>query len=300
MEDVSMLCLDPRLYCRDLSKADKAKHNRVLDCLGDNYVDNRSKYLDAILEKLTPDDVRCLIRAEDELAQLTHFSRIFPTQDTHKYFTFFQQPRYHNLLLDAWEHKYGDCRAAGIDRLAQLCVEKAHLKVPNISQPPSSSATKLTSNSTSSASNSTTTSTVTQKIVNVSMLKAPTGKSMMSTALTDISDNTIQTESKTNPQSNSTTTSSTKRLGVVAKPQYVKQGFAVVAKSIRKSSSVGRSPEPMSITTSSDSRSPSPASDANVENEHNIGAVNENMVNAGGKLDHDDISGNAKSETLKN
>lgn len=291
-----MLCLDPRLYCRDLSKADKAKHNRVLDCLGDNYVDNRSKYLDAILEKLTPDDVRCLIRAEDELAQLTHFSRIFPTQDTHKYFTFFQQPRYHNLLLDAWEHKYGDYRAAGIDRLAQLCVEKVHLKVPNMGQQPSNSTTKLTSNLTSSASNSAVTSTVNQKIVNVSMLKAPTGKSMMSTALTDISENTIQTESKTNPQSNSTT-SNTKRLGVVAKPQYVKQGFAVVAKSFRKSSSVGRSPEPMSITTSSDSRSPSPASDANAENEHNIEAVNENLVTTGGGICDHDISGNAKTET---
>jgi hypothetical protein len=40
----------------------------------------RDDYLDAIMASLTPDDVRCLIRGEDELVQATHFSRIFPTQ----------------------------------------------------------------------------------------------------------------------------------------------------------------------------------------------------------------------------
>ena len=69
-------------------------------------------------------------RAEDELAQTTRFVRIFPTPDTHRYFKYFQQPRYYNLLMDAWEHSYGDCRPAGIDRLERLCQDKVHLKVP--------------------------------------------------------------------------------------------------------------------------------------------------------------------------
>ena len=69
-------------------------------------------------------------RAEDELAQTTRFVRIFPTPDTHRYFKYFQQPRYYNLLMDAWEHSYGDCRPAGIDRLERLCLDKVHLKVP--------------------------------------------------------------------------------------------------------------------------------------------------------------------------
>ena len=60
-------------------------------------------------------------RAEDELAQTTRFVRIFPTPETHRYFKYFQQPRYYNLLMDAWEHSYGDCRPAGIDRLERLC-----------------------------------------------------------------------------------------------------------------------------------------------------------------------------------
>ena len=64
------------------------------------------------------------------MAQTTRFVRIFPTPDTHRYFKYFQQPRYYNLLMDAWEHSYGDCRPAGIDRLERLCIEKVHLKVP--------------------------------------------------------------------------------------------------------------------------------------------------------------------------
>ena len=69
----SNLCTDKRLYSRDLSKAERSKHDKFSS--GD-----RTAYLDTIIQNLTPDDVRVLIRAEDELVQATHFSRIFPTQ----------------------------------------------------------------------------------------------------------------------------------------------------------------------------------------------------------------------------
>ena len=108
--------MDRRLYARELSKSERAKQDKFLSIYnsigayaaetggggsgaGDNGqgVDEgarRSLYLESILESLTPDDVRFLIRAEDELAQATHFTRIFPTRDTHKYFKYFETPRY--------------------------------------------------------------------------------------------------------------------------------------------------------------------------------------------------------------
>ena len=41
---------------------------------------------EGILDNLTPDDVRQLVVSEDELATSQRFTRIFPTQLTHKYF----------------------------------------------------------------------------------------------------------------------------------------------------------------------------------------------------------------------
>ena len=79
----SNLCLDKRLYSRDLSKAERSKHDKFSTGSGSGpfgSLGSRQEYLESIIEYLTPDDVRCLIRAEDELVQATHFSRIFPTQ----------------------------------------------------------------------------------------------------------------------------------------------------------------------------------------------------------------------------
>ena len=112
-DGVTQLCMDRRLYQKELSKSERAKQDRFVTALksaattpvsststtppekemNTNSTDSnhqnttstnmdldRSTYLDSILEHLTPDDVRVLIRSEDELAQATHFSRIFPTQ----------------------------------------------------------------------------------------------------------------------------------------------------------------------------------------------------------------------------
>ena len=74
-EMTSSLCMDKRLYSRELSKAERSKHDKF------NVISkSRDEYLESIIETLTPDDIRCLIRAEDELVHATHFSRIFPTQ----------------------------------------------------------------------------------------------------------------------------------------------------------------------------------------------------------------------------
>lgn len=80
----SNLCLDKRLYSRELSKAERSKHDKFQASGSPGSpgfsTGSRQEYLESIIDYLTPDDVRCLIRAEDELVQATHFSRIFPTQ----------------------------------------------------------------------------------------------------------------------------------------------------------------------------------------------------------------------------
>ncbi|QQP50409.1 Tubulin polyglutamylase TTLL4 [Caligus rogercresseyi] len=158
-----VLCYNKRLYAKEISKADKAKQDAILGSLTvtENGLLSRESYLEPILEKLTPDDVRWLIRSEDELHMTHKFERIFPTKDTHSYFRFFDVTRYYNLLLDAWEYKYAGDRSAGNERLIGLCKEKVHLKVPTT---PSalSSKKKMTMSH--------------ESIVNVDMLKAPTSE----------------------------------------------------------------------------------------------------------------------------
>lgn len=90
------------------------------------------QYIDTILDNLTPDDVRCLIISEDELARSSPLERIFPTSETHKYLKYTETPRYYNRLLDAWETRYGHNRAEGINLLRQYCEERYHLQVPQI------------------------------------------------------------------------------------------------------------------------------------------------------------------------
>jgi tubulin polyglutamylase TTLL4 len=86
--------------------------------------------LEEVLESLTPDDVRQLIVAEDELSQCYNFSRIYPTTTTHTYTPYFEMPRYYNMLFDAWETKYQNDRPQAVKRLIQLCRQKIHLQVP--------------------------------------------------------------------------------------------------------------------------------------------------------------------------
>lgn len=84
------------------------------------------------MEHLTPDDVRCLIITEDELARCKPLERVFPTPHTHKYLKFTESPRYYNRLLDAWETRYANSRGDGIALLQRFCEEKYHLQVPTV------------------------------------------------------------------------------------------------------------------------------------------------------------------------
>lgn len=86
---------DERLYKPKLTNVDLLKRHRYL---------NATKTSDAsILEKLTQEDIRVLILSEDELSRSGRFSRIFPTSETEKYFPYFTELTYYNLLLSEWE-----------------------------------------------------------------------------------------------------------------------------------------------------------------------------------------------------
>lgn len=88
------------------------------------------QYLTSILDNLTPDDIRCLLISEDELARSAPLERIFPTTNTHHYLTYTDNPRYYNRLLDAWENRYANRRQDGIDLLKSFCDKNVHLEVP--------------------------------------------------------------------------------------------------------------------------------------------------------------------------
>uniref|UniRef100_A0A1I8NC09 Tubulin-tyrosine ligase family n=1 Tax=Musca domestica TaxID=7370 RepID=A0A1I8NC09_MUSDO len=122
------ICYDKRLYINYLSRTEKIKHSTFTR----KTMEDRNEYIDAILENLTPDDVRCLIIAEDELARSSPLERIFPTAETHKYLKYTETPRYYNRLLDAWETRYSHNRIEGINLLRQYCEDRYHLQVPQI------------------------------------------------------------------------------------------------------------------------------------------------------------------------
>ncbi|XP_017885108.2 tubulin polyglutamylase TTLL4 [Ceratina calcarata] len=115
------VCYNRQLYSNMSTWEQKKKQNMFLR------KPLRKFYLKSILRNLTSDDVRVLIRHEDEITQTGRFEKIFPTGTTHKYLGFFEEPRYYNLLLDAWENAYEHDRRKGIERLRQLCKKKYHL-----------------------------------------------------------------------------------------------------------------------------------------------------------------------------
>ncbi|XP_075153550.1 tubulin tyrosine ligase-like 4B isoform X2 [Haematobia irritans] len=119
------LCHDKRLFTTCLRNEEIRKHNQFTN----RTIEIREDYLEAILEHLQPDDVRCLLLSEDELSRCSPLERIFPTPDTYPYLKFIENPRYYNRLLDAWEHRYGHCREKGIELLRGYCENNYHLIV---------------------------------------------------------------------------------------------------------------------------------------------------------------------------
>jgi len=164
-------CQDRRLYVKEISKAERTKHDDVVGAF------QASPDLDAlaplVLESLTPDDTRQLVVAEDELATTRRFQRIFPTGETQKYFKYFDKPRYYNLLLATWEQRYGGLnREAGRAVIEKLCRAKHHLKVPaNVYVKKTSSGQQTIDISGLAAPSSQTDSQKTEEVVEVEPVK---------------------------------------------------------------------------------------------------------------------------------
>ena len=83
------------------------------------------------IDNLSPCDVRVLIHSEEELTQTRTFERIFPRPDTSHYLGLMSTDNYYDLLLAAWEDRYGgEDRSEGRRVLQKLAEDKVHLVVP--------------------------------------------------------------------------------------------------------------------------------------------------------------------------
>uniref|UniRef100_A0AAQ6ICX2 Tubulin tyrosine ligase-like family, member 4 n=1 Tax=Anabas testudineus TaxID=64144 RepID=A0AAQ6ICX2_ANATE len=106
----SSLCSGNRERSKpDLSADEKVKRAFYLT---QRYVDQ--DFLSTVLDVLTPEDIRVLAESEDELSRRGEFERIFPSPTSSRYLRFFECPRYLNILLDQWEHKYWNNRMKGM------------------------------------------------------------------------------------------------------------------------------------------------------------------------------------------
>ena len=84
----------------------------------------------SLLDDLTPNDVRLLIKAEEELNQTRNWIRLVPSNKDTPYLP----QTYSDNLLKAWETKYGisvESREEGREKLRNLCKEGFHLRISN-------------------------------------------------------------------------------------------------------------------------------------------------------------------------
>ncbi|XP_013384645.1 tubulin polyglutamylase TTLL4-like [Lingula anatina] len=116
------LVMDSRLWTQPLTDEEKEKQEKFIE-MKDEIQQQ------AILDELTPGDVRILINSLDENNRKGGFERIYPTSDTKKYHKFFKEPRYYNLLLHHWLQRYQHKKKEGIKVLESYCQQGKHLKL---------------------------------------------------------------------------------------------------------------------------------------------------------------------------
>ena len=113
---------NPAIYSSELDEESKEKQ-----AIFSNKDFNRDWYKDKILENLTRNDVRVLIKTAEEFSQANNFIRVFPRPKSHEYFRFFETLHYYDKLLDAFEMKYSDSYEEGIKFINKYCLKKVHL-----------------------------------------------------------------------------------------------------------------------------------------------------------------------------
>nr|CAB3267356.1 tubulin polyglutamylase TTLL4-like [Phallusia mammillata] len=114
---------DKRKQSQEMSPDSRAKHT---------YFAQHYKHADEqeliafMLDTLTVNDIRMLVESDDEHARSGDFHRIFPNCNK-KYLQYFEQPRYYNVLLHAWEVKYRHQKARALNLLDMFCRKGLHL-----------------------------------------------------------------------------------------------------------------------------------------------------------------------------
>ena len=111
---------DPRLFSTQLAEEEEEKRRKF----GSGQIVGSQ-----ILQGLTPSDLRALVRSEDELSQTRNWERLAPSQDR-SLTGLHRSPSYGDVLLQAWEERYGAEREAGWQLITKYCTQKWHLNVP--------------------------------------------------------------------------------------------------------------------------------------------------------------------------
>lgn len=60
----------------------------------------------------------------DNNAFYRRFTRVFPSAGSDRYFSFMDRVRYYNVLLDAWQKKFGKDRQSAIAFIKEKCMNK--------------------------------------------------------------------------------------------------------------------------------------------------------------------------------
>ncbi|XP_063694154.1 tubulin monoglutamylase TTLL4-like isoform X5 [Bolinopsis microptera] len=109
---------DKQLYFNpgiQLSSDEKAKHAYFAQ----KYPTDGS-VSEKILDTLTPDDIRVLMKFEDEISRRGELELIFPTESGGKYLKYFVLPKFYDLLVLQWIKKYAKDPHRGVARLQKL------------------------------------------------------------------------------------------------------------------------------------------------------------------------------------
>uniref|UniRef100_A0A0N5A8K9 Tubulin polyglutamylase ttll-4 n=1 Tax=Syphacia muris TaxID=451379 RepID=A0A0N5A8K9_9BILA len=107
------------------TKADLKKEAFYVDCYEKYQV--LFKVIDpSIIDVLTSSDIRTLVDFEDEFNRAGDFELIFPTVEHEKYWKYFNEILYSNMLLMQWQKAYSNDRTKGRNRLNLLCKEHKH------------------------------------------------------------------------------------------------------------------------------------------------------------------------------
>ena len=118
--NVSNVAVIEELFRVDLSAAESERQRKLLKLAKQDLNQARKE----ILKDLSFNDVKFLVRSEEELARTEQFERLFPSLSRDHFLKYFKRDRYYNYLMDAWNWKYSSKKSDGIKLLNEKCNEQ--------------------------------------------------------------------------------------------------------------------------------------------------------------------------------